>query len=361
MKQGKVEHGANGRFYSLDLLKVVAIVIIACHHQQDYGVRYAFLNFYGGRITWGYLVELFFTISGFVTVVSDKKRGDPTGVLKPFLHRFVRIWPMAALSVVVYFVIDLLHLGIAGQWYCGQPITAPSLVLSFFLVFSGWIVGVHGVNNPIWFLSVLLLCYLIFYLMRAACRRLNVPMWPLCLAVVILGTAAQESEWNLPFLMAGSSARGDVSFFIGVLLAELVPRVKRTRLVSATSLVLFVLLALRTVLVAPLRGDEWATDALLLWPLLVVFATLSRGVNEMCDNKVVSTLSGMNYEFYVWHNVILLAIATGCVALRLSLPTSRMGMLVYLAGTLVVAFAMHRFVEGRLTGFVTAKIGKLME
>lgn len=349
-----------GRLYALDLLKVVAIAIIACHHfQQDFGVQYQHLNFYGGRVYWGYLVELFFTISGFVTVVSERKRRSE-GIVAPMAHRIVRVWPVAALSVIVFTVIDLCFLGCTGHWYLDHPLSIRMFVSSFFLVFSGWFAGMYGVNNPIWYLSVLLLCYLVFYLVRLLSKKASLPIWIPCVALMALGVAAQELRWQAPFLMADSSARGYVSFFWGVLLGIVLPRIGNKRLVSSIALVLFVLLACRTILVGPLHGDEWATDALLLWPLLVTFAALSEGANRACASGLVRYLGGLNYEFYVWHNVVLLAIATVCAIMRVGLPGSRAGMIGYLLIVLLVAHLMHRHAEGPLTGMavgVAARFG----
>ncbi len=348
-----------GRLYALDLIKVIAIAIIACHHfQQDFGVLYPHLNFYGGRVYWGYLVELFFTISGFVTVISERRRRSE-GVLAPMVHRITRVWPMAALSVVVFATIDLCFLGCTGHWYLNHPLGIRMFVSSFFLVFSGWFAGMYGVNNPIWYLSVLLLCYLVFYLVRLLSKRISLPLWVPCVVLVVLGVAAQELRWQVPFLFADSSARGYVSFFLGILLGIALPRVGNKRLVSSIALALFVLLACRTILVGPLHGDEWATDALLLWPLLVTFAALSEGANRVCASRVVRYLGGLNYEFYVWHNVVLLAIATVCAVARVGLPVSRVAMTAYLLVVLLVAHLMHRHVEGYLTELTSRAIAGL--
>lgn len=71
MKSGMKEKKING----FDYIKVVAAsAIVLCHYQQVFSVHFQGINFYGGRINFGYLVELFFTISGFLTVYRDKRR-----------------------------------------------------------------------------------------------------------------------------------------------------------------------------------------------------------------------------------------------------------------------------------------------
>lgn len=71
------------RYYSLDFLKIVATVIIICHHfQQLSGAFYpGYINFYNGKFYWGYMVELFFVLSGFFMYpYIEKIRGGGYGI-----------------------------------------------------------------------------------------------------------------------------------------------------------------------------------------------------------------------------------------------------------------------------------------
>ena len=55
------------RFTNLDFIKVIIATLIVFHHYQYLsGIKFNHINFYGGRIYYGYLVELFFMISGFL-------------------------------------------------------------------------------------------------------------------------------------------------------------------------------------------------------------------------------------------------------------------------------------------------------
>ena len=56
---------------SLDLLKFLATCCIVMHHfQQITGAFFeGHLNFYSGNFYWGYLVELFFLVSGYFAYI----------------------------------------------------------------------------------------------------------------------------------------------------------------------------------------------------------------------------------------------------------------------------------------------------
>lgn len=61
--------------YGLDYAKIIAASLIVCHHyQQVFGCTFDGINFYGGKIVFGYFVELFFTISGFLTLYSEQQQ-----------------------------------------------------------------------------------------------------------------------------------------------------------------------------------------------------------------------------------------------------------------------------------------------
>lgn len=59
----------NKRIYSLDLLKfLISIVIIVLHLQQETGIGISVINLASGKIYTWYIVELFFIISGFLSM-----------------------------------------------------------------------------------------------------------------------------------------------------------------------------------------------------------------------------------------------------------------------------------------------------
>ena len=77
------------RYYNLDLIKSIAAVFIVFHHyQQMANVKFDGINFFGGSFYWGYLVELFFLISGFVMAVSDRKGKN---IIQKFLGKLILV------------------------------------------------------------------------------------------------------------------------------------------------------------------------------------------------------------------------------------------------------------------------------
>ena len=62
------------RIYTLDVVKILASICIIFHHYQgEFGVQFSHFNFHNGRFYFGYLVELFFIISGFLPFLPSRR------------------------------------------------------------------------------------------------------------------------------------------------------------------------------------------------------------------------------------------------------------------------------------------------
>lgn len=102
-------------YYSLDLLKfLLAIVIVFHHFQQVTSTEFSNFNFFFGRIYFGYTVEFFFIISGFVSAAGLK---DKLPDFKTYaLNKAIRIYPMVWLSVLFNIGISIFYRFILGSF-----------------------------------------------------------------------------------------------------------------------------------------------------------------------------------------------------------------------------------------------------
>ena len=195
------------RYHNLDALKFFAIIIICFHHyQQSTGVKFNEINFYFGRFYFGYLVELFFILSGFVIGLGSKN--NPSISFKSFLgKRIIRLYPMCILSTLLVLVISImrkvfLHDKINfGLWY-------------WFCAFLNLRVKVILPNNPLWYISVLILCYIIYYCILFFSKKYNINENYFFLLVILLGIIIKNKNIQLS-LFDSQCARGYICFFGG--------------------------------------------------------------------------------------------------------------------------------------------------
>ncbi len=97
------------RFHSLDFLKFFLAVIIVFHHfQQVMEIKFEHINFYYGRFYFGYAVEFFFIISGFVVAFQIQRKAISSFRMW-MLGKMSRILPMAALSIFARLVVDFVE------------------------------------------------------------------------------------------------------------------------------------------------------------------------------------------------------------------------------------------------------------
>lgn len=162
---GEGAKSSNRRVYSLDVLKFLAIVIILFHHfQQETHATFAFgINWCYGSFYWGYLVELFFVISGFVTFRYVNRIQCDTAFAPFFLKKYTRFLPMLIVAGIGYLAANLLYRTVFELG--GFPFSVWA-VASSLLGIARWLNTSLMVNNPTWYISVLLLCYVYFFFCR---------------------------------------------------------------------------------------------------------------------------------------------------------------------------------------------------
>lgn len=270
------------RYYNLDIIKIVAAVIIVCHHyQQISGIFFSGVNFYGGKFSWGYLVELFFMISGFLTVYNDR---CDEHCIKSFLHKCKRIYPMAIFAGVVLIAIVFCYRWEFDEWIFNEQYGMWNIITSLLLIHQGWIYEMlPAINNPTWYLCVLILCYIIFYLIKAICRKIGICLekrWILYVIIVLISAYALHTNISLPFFRL-SSQRGYSSFFMGCLLCLLVDILegKKLRKVRRGLLIIAIIeIAIKNV-------NSWSMLVFVLYPMVVLYAVTLKQIPSAVITK----------------------------------------------------------------------------
>lgn len=213
------------RIYSLDALKFFAAIFIVFHHfQQDMRIRFVGINFFGEGTYFGYLVELFFIISGYLVAKGCKYMKKAT-FKEFFVKKCVRIYPMAFLATGTYCVLSWLYYGLVGNWFDEVEIDIWNAIASLMLISHGSFVRniTIAANNPIWYLCVLLICYVILWTLSKFSERSGLAIEYLCVAMVLLGVGVRIVGVDWPFFNY-YTARGYMSFFLGVLISQLLKK-----------------------------------------------------------------------------------------------------------------------------------------
>nr|WP_314081704.1 acyltransferase [uncultured Leptotrichia sp.] len=312
-----------------NLLKIISACIIAFFLHWDYH----FIQFLGidikssilssrtfqflfrGPI--GYMsVELFFIISGFLFayIYIPRIREKEYTFDKFIFKRVIRIMPLVILtSSVCYIQIFIMRINNIKCWstFCINNINTISLIFDF--IFS----GIHVINNnlslngPIWYINVLLVCYILAY--GISYIYVQFPNKILFMFPIILGIIIFETGWQFPFLTT-SVARGYVAFFEGIILYFLINRVEKfgyqvKKMLIYISLFAF-FVSFRYIF---LHFENYSTlisniniffDFIIYPPLLYILYNF-KWLNNFCNTRFIKYLGRISYGIYLWNFPIL--------------------------------------------------------
>lgn len=355
------------RIRSLDLLKAVAATqICLLHYQMLYGDQPLGRLTLGGGFPYGSVVELFFFLSGFLIFRYRRRIEEGLGFRAFFLRRWLRLLPLMALSALVYALLSWGYcydaFRLSGELRGFYPQESPSLwglLVTMLGLQSGWGPQVAPINSPLWYLSVLLACYLLFYGGVRLCARLRLDARLFFVGMLMLGVTVSRHEWELPFLTS-VMGRGYAAFFPGVLFAgALEGRTvsRRAALLGAALAACFFAGFAHPYTRALLLPGHRFLFALLICPALAALCSWD-GVRRLCDRPWIEALGAISFNVYVWHMpaLILTAILAEALGLR-DFFASPAGMLVSVLCFWLLGAASHFWIENPLTR-LTARLIK---
>ncbi|MCP3380868.1 MULTISPECIES: acyltransferase [unclassified Bradyrhizobium] len=239
-------HREKAHVLTLDSIRGIAAVTVVIHHVI---LMPTFLAAFPNR-SWidcaffrsgGFLVDLFFVLSGIVMSLSYLQTDFGRFSLRDFMvRRFARVYPLHIVMLLVLLLFRLARIGL-GLVMAGVVVTAPaafevnngySFFLNVFLLHSLGFVQYLNWNAPSWSISVEFYTYLVFGLMLLAAQRLNSLAWfyvgAVALAIgswliltLVIATPQLDVQFDWGLL------RCFTSFFLGVLTVKAVEALPR--------------------------------------------------------------------------------------------------------------------------------------
>lgn len=321
-------HMTEERYYSLDFLKIIATIGIIFHHWQQVTGAYFenHINFCNGRFYWGYLVELFFVLSGFFCYRYIRKIREGMDFKAFILRRIKRLLPMVAITAIayeinLYFYYSLYTQGVEGSWF-GVTITFWGTIIDMLGIQDGWVFSNPLVNNPTWYISVLILNYILFFLTVWIAGKKHIPVEYLFVLLIFLGCGIQTFGISLPF-MNNDTARGYCAFFAGVMLSNVMNRY--------TLRPWTIVIAMINVIVVPyliVYRSSWISSGLsytlcfIFYPsLIILFQT--KPVKKLFSSRFWGTWGKISFDVFMWHNLLYLTMYIAMKAFNFSIDFSK--------------------------------------
>lgn len=303
------------RYRSLDGIRGIAAVMIAyfAHYNNSFGGERPLARFFDSRFVdslhgegaqvW---VEIFFCLSGFVIYQAYFERiantQNPMSFREYLYKRVARIFPLFWLTTLVVWIFQWFNLFTKGENFLMGENDLHHLFLNLFGMqnIEGMVSG-PSFNSPAWFLSTVMVCYVIFYLLA---RGLKTNFIYGCIGMVMLGTIVVHSYLlaDIPFIGL-SMGRGYLSFFWGVLLAMFIKHHegKSRRGPLAAGILLVTLWLWCFYFHEGLLGDFYTTATFYVCTGTIFIAVYSKLVSRVLEMKVFQVLGAVSFSIYLWN------------------------------------------------------------
>jgi len=287
---------------ALDILRIVATILIVFHHYQQVIGDFpgSSISFYSGGFYFGYMVEFFFVLSGFLMYryVDKIKEGMKLG---SFIgKRALRLLPSVFLSSLGFYLLHIVYVAIHhNSWLEVYPHWWEVIINGLGLQ-AGWFFNANRLNFPLWYVSVLLLCYFWFYFLTWISKKTKIPKEAFYFTMIVIGLVlkvclARGIIVHIPFFN-GYSLRGYIAFYFGLLVACYLRKWKRIDLYLVPCISLGIFLALFFINISVMEY------AMMIFGFGIVIALFSGNwINKHLNIPAIEIIGNATLHVYMWH------------------------------------------------------------
>lgn len=298
------------RLAFINIYKILAAIVIACflHYRvfllESFGESFTGDNFLvlflmGDKSN--YFVELFFMMSGLLFAFAYRQRIEEGSLtFATFMNkRLIRLIPLCVITTCWLFPLKIVFERLYGIALWPGFASLNNFIASIFLTNSN-LLSVR-INPPAWYISKLLICYIIAYVLSKYHKNLG---WITYFLPIILGLVIQEEGWNMPLLEFHIS-RAYIAFFLGVLLEDIL-KYSNQRKIQNFELCVGVVLLLISYFLRNLVTDWSAVSTVFIFVGMILVGYNSRILNVIGNTKYFKCLGNISFDLYLWNWPLLL-------------------------------------------------------
>lgn len=358
-------------FAYFTILKFLGALLIAVFlHYNDHFLTYLYTeNPFDPKSIWflfsrkSYVfVEMYFILSGILFAYAYEERIQNGLSLKEFfINRVKRLYPLVIVTTLYMYLANYFLYRATGTLYSCGTLKVSDLLFDLFLAGKCIFHGAKTLNAPIWYVSVLMLCYLIAFVQNKLSKNKTV-LFCFSFLTLLVGLLMRFDKKQYPFWNE-DVARGLIAFFAGLLLGHFMKwlsekkenltvsckRENRYQLCFRLVIFLFLMLSLFF-----MKKSIWAmTDAvftsvtaIVVFPLLLLlFFDVSR-INCICDTRLFRFLGAISFDIYLWNFPIFITLHYFIVTGKMHCPVTSPGFILFLGLLhIIVACLSHLFAQ----------------
>ncbi len=162
-------------FFTIDLLKSIAVQIIILHHLSNYGeISYAARELWPVFFEWlgdygRFAVQIFLVMGGYLAIKNISTQVSSRGLLITIFNRYLRLVPTYFTALIITILCATIARYFNYQLYMGQPETVWQ-VLSHLLLLQQ-ILGYESISLGVWYVAIDWQLYvffaIIFFLLKS--------------------------------------------------------------------------------------------------------------------------------------------------------------------------------------------------
>ena len=346
------------RLSYIEGLKGIAACIIAFFRHYRHFLPDGGLPFYSlvpELYEYGHLaVELFFMLSGFGIVLGYEHRIVENGIdFSTYLKKRVsKIFPIMIAALIVLTALMGINIYKTGNAFYFND-TSTYSVYYFFLHLFGmqYIFSTRmSFNAPTWFISVILLCYVIYYVVVYMFKGIKNAMVYVYGTFFIFGGVMVSSGISIPISNIG---RGIVCFFAGCIIAKIYEHkdILNTKLIGYLAFgICIIAFALGKIYgFEKAWGNVQMTVILVFFPMLIISVLFLSWLQKILSLGVLKFLGRLSMCIYFWHFPMqyLIEDIRVCLGLNINYSSKKMWLL-YVVSVSGFAWIYQRFIQNRI-------------
>ncbi len=351
----QIRKNENNKIYCIDGLKGIGACLIAfVWHYQHFAPQAGspfyrlFSLFYdrGDRV-----VELFFLLSGLGIALGYQKKilEGKISFNKFMFKRVEKLFPLMWLTLLITTVLQFVHIALNGATFVYPYFDLYHFVLNVFGLQNTFIGMQWSFNSPSWCISILLVCYVLYYMVVNGSRgKEEGYLWLKYVGISLLGVMIYISRLDFTIINP-IIGRGLSCFFLGVLIAGIYEQRERLFTQRIGYLCLVFLIACWLLIRRfgyQVSGDFDLLVILGLVPAVVICVLFIPWLNKFFSLAPFVYLGKISFGIYLWHFPVQCVWRIAELLLGVSVNySSRVIWLLYALSVLVVATLYDELVQ----------------